>query len=1060
MATQMELKALGSNAAGLLLTAAVTLSSVSLGCAQEHAVQRDYSQEEIAQLFRAHEAAAVVASHVVENLDNLSPRDLEMLVTLVVESNPVIYGSAIAFEPRLYTVGADQLAEGVSQQNSADMTSFITRQDDPDGLPIYCPYAHRTADGVAINTYDLAGVYDYTNYKSPSEWYIDPKRLFLRGYSLANESCRKEDRVFTRAFDNSTFGPCFWSDVYFDEGAGNISMATFSAPFRTTNNMSYLGEIYDGVPSKPDADGKWFGGVVTVDVSLKHIGSRACPAELCSACPAGKQLSSEETDCTPCTGNTYSTYGMCVPCKGVAEADRTSGLQTQCAQCEAGKQYGERDAECVCQHGHFAVNILGQVPTCEDCDDTVMTCPGGGHIMVDAVSGTDHSPTGVLPQPGYWLDPASVGSMLQDGGKARLDQVMKNLWCDNEVCLGTTLDRDWRLTPSNEYNFVGYCAGDKLLDDVKDSCKSTTRNASNGTGCPQPPDFCRAGHTGRLCSACVSGAKMQAGGRCCFDRDYDEHALTLGEVALVPFWLLSLVLLTAYVIQRNLKVEASDSTFASMVFFFQMMYYVGQDNNWLVGIPLLRQGVGLLASAMSFQPDVAALTLGVADVCEEVSCPVTYYGTSIAVLGNTVFKPLALLMLTYGIVHSKAFDAVTYFKRDDQGNPITSSMTKSDLWPMFVRSAFALYRSTTMPMMMSAITVLVPFCYSTEPDKCEDLPYSSAFQPSFDWVFNGTTDVTTDPVWLLKADPSIVFLGSASHCVAVAWALLTLCCHLAALPIIRRGINREKTKIDTVRRLTRSLSDAVITMRESIDLEANKSVDGNAAKVVRNHFLQQKQNKFTPFYGEYNEGVRNWWFMVDLLKKLLISLAFTFGENMPESLWKPYVFFIIGAYVVLHSVFDPCPTLATNFFESFTSICVMLMLYMTSIPEFKDNLQNLLAALLITIVVMLGCVKFDAKEKALTALEVINLYATDHDGVLDEREVAAMNQTRRYSKMDLESKTQLQRRYSNLAGTDADESVEAGSLGGPSIDDTRQVRCHSCTIVHSHCVYSAGLRDR
>ena len=311
-----------------------------------------YTTEEISQMFEAQTGIATVASHMVEeslSAEDLLPSDLEMLLSTVIESNPLIFGSAIAFEPGLYEaiMGAGSLRDGVPLIDGQPMTSF-TANDLVHGRSIYCPYGHR-AGNYTVNTMDLAGAYDYTDLVGFG-WYTDPKRLFLQGITPADSACSEEDRKLTRAIDGSAMAPCFWSEVYFDEGAGNIAMSTFSAPFRTKVDMSYLGGTYDGLPSAPDADGLWFGGVVTIDMSLEHISQRSCPADLCSNCPAGKQPDATG-GCAPCSGNTFSIFGICKPCRGTAAMDH--GLYTQCEPCAGYTRYSEPNSGCVCVPGRY-----------------------------------------------------------------------------------------------------------------------------------------------------------------------------------------------------------------------------------------------------------------------------------------------------------------------------------------------------------------------------------------------------------------------------------------------------------------------------------------------------------------------------------------------------------------------------------------------------------------------------------------------------------------------------------------------------------------------------------
>jgi len=111
----------------------------------------------------------------------------------VISVNPAIYGTAIAYEPYGF------------ETNSL----------------YFCPYVMRTTNG--ITTTQLGSEdYDYFNI----DWYKIP-----------------------RALETS-----MWSEPYFDEGGGNIVMATYSVPF-------YSGEGKD----------RKVAGIVTADISLEWL---------------------------------------------------------------------------------------------------------------------------------------------------------------------------------------------------------------------------------------------------------------------------------------------------------------------------------------------------------------------------------------------------------------------------------------------------------------------------------------------------------------------------------------------------------------------------------------------------------------------------------------------------------------------------------------------------------------------------------------------------------------------------------------------------------------------
>ena len=109
-------------------------------------------------------------------------------------SHPDVFGSAVAFEPS------------------------------PDSrFPTPCaPYYFKTPQGVSF--VDLTDSYDHDY--TLQDWYQIPREL----------------------------GKSEWSEPYYDEGGGNILMATYSVPFY---------DIQDGR--------KRFAGIVTADVSLEHL---------------------------------------------------------------------------------------------------------------------------------------------------------------------------------------------------------------------------------------------------------------------------------------------------------------------------------------------------------------------------------------------------------------------------------------------------------------------------------------------------------------------------------------------------------------------------------------------------------------------------------------------------------------------------------------------------------------------------------------------------------------------------------------------------------------------
>lgn len=136
-----------------------------------------------------------VPANLARELEQI-PHDRAQLLhrlRIVVAANPDIFGSAIAYEPRTFEKDAEFFA------------------------PYYC----KGADGPTLRY--LGG--DHYRYHD-MEWYASPRSLGR---------------------------PC-WTEPYFDEGGGNILMATYAVPF------------YREVEGRPV-----FTGVVTADISLTWL---------------------------------------------------------------------------------------------------------------------------------------------------------------------------------------------------------------------------------------------------------------------------------------------------------------------------------------------------------------------------------------------------------------------------------------------------------------------------------------------------------------------------------------------------------------------------------------------------------------------------------------------------------------------------------------------------------------------------------------------------------------------------------------------------------------------
>jgi anti-anti-sigma regulatory factor/HAMP domain-containing protein len=141
-------------------------------------------------LLRQLTAVATANAEFLSAEENVTEAVLYDVLNRTVQKNPLIYGSCCAFEPGVF-----------------------------EGRALFAPYVYRDAE--ALSQMDLGtAAYDYT--EAEWEWFSKPKKT----------------------------GKSLWTEPYFDEGAGNIHMVTFSAPFFRQGR---------------------FAGVVTVDMDLSRL---------------------------------------------------------------------------------------------------------------------------------------------------------------------------------------------------------------------------------------------------------------------------------------------------------------------------------------------------------------------------------------------------------------------------------------------------------------------------------------------------------------------------------------------------------------------------------------------------------------------------------------------------------------------------------------------------------------------------------------------------------------------------------------------------------------------
>jgi PAS domain S-box-containing protein len=132
---------------------------------------------------------AELTAKTVTTCENLTEEELYRLLENGVGQDPLIYGAAMGF-----------VAQGF------------------DAREAFCPYVHR--DGAALRRLDIAHAYDYLNHPE-IEWWHEP----------------------------ATTGEPMWTEPYFDEGAGNIMMSTYSVPFFSDGRL--VGVTTIDIPLRP-----------------------------------------------------------------------------------------------------------------------------------------------------------------------------------------------------------------------------------------------------------------------------------------------------------------------------------------------------------------------------------------------------------------------------------------------------------------------------------------------------------------------------------------------------------------------------------------------------------------------------------------------------------------------------------------------------------------------------------------------------------------------------------------------------------------------------------------
>jgi len=162
-------------------------------------------------------AVAKVAEGVVRSLETgkYSEQQFHALLKTTIETNPDIYGLAIAFEPYAFSAKS----------------------------PLYAPYYYREKGKIALRHLENA----YLDLPYPYwDWYQIPREL----------------------------GKLEWSEPYFDEGAGNILMSTCSVPFHKDNNGAKQLQGIVGADVSLDALTEYISSIKILDTGYAALLSR------------------------------------------------------------------------------------------------------------------------------------------------------------------------------------------------------------------------------------------------------------------------------------------------------------------------------------------------------------------------------------------------------------------------------------------------------------------------------------------------------------------------------------------------------------------------------------------------------------------------------------------------------------------------------------------------------------------------------------------------------------------------------------------------------------------
>lgn len=248
-----------------------------------------------------YQSQSLVASYTATQLEYLmsanllTPKILKELVITNVMQDTKIFGSAVAFEPYVFNASEKEYDLGIPKANEYSFKSCITTKgvDLSSNLhkALYAPYVYRNFENISgplQPPIDLAGSYCYPD--ENTFWYDVPKEKFEK--------------------NKKKYGG--WSKPYYDAGAGEADMVTFSSTIV-------------GGPNKHSLL-----GVVTIDILVKDFicskeksdQSKKSTGGGCDkfACNAGEEFKTDTAGnffceiCKPGSFNLFRGDGVCELC--------------------------------------------------------------------------------------------------------------------------------------------------------------------------------------------------------------------------------------------------------------------------------------------------------------------------------------------------------------------------------------------------------------------------------------------------------------------------------------------------------------------------------------------------------------------------------------------------------------------------------------------------------------------------------------------------------------------------------------------------------------------------